>query len=174
MEYALLLYVRNSALSPHKGWPGEDRACNLPPGGRKEMQRCAYRGWPIAPSFTRPNAGGGGGLRCGISANEYSCAHHVTWSPNNFGDLTPYLTYASHLADNYSATPYPLSLRFFYIKSSSSMLRSFDAHFWSNGAGINAPKLLFFLSVIISCECCVRVRYILFIFLIFCTALSIL
>jgi hypothetical protein len=24
--------------------------------------------------------GGGGG--CGVSANEYSCAHHVTWSPN--------------------------------------------------------------------------------------------
>jgi hypothetical protein len=26
------------------------------------------------------NAGGGGG--CGVSANENSCAHHVTWSPN--------------------------------------------------------------------------------------------
>ncbi len=25
-------------------------------------------------------AGGGGG--CGVSANEYNCAHHVTWSPN--------------------------------------------------------------------------------------------
>jgi hypothetical protein len=24
--------------------------------------------------------GGGGG--CGVSANEYGCAHHVTWSPN--------------------------------------------------------------------------------------------
>ena len=30
---------------------------------------------------------------CGDSANEHSCAHHVTWSPINFGDLTPYLTY---------------------------------------------------------------------------------
>ncbi len=30
------------------------------------------------------NAGGGegGGLRCGVSGNEYSYAHHVTWSPN--------------------------------------------------------------------------------------------
>jgi hypothetical protein len=27
------------------------------------------------------NAGGGGELR-GLSANEYGCAHHVTWSPN--------------------------------------------------------------------------------------------
>jgi hypothetical protein len=35
-----------------------------------------------------PNAGGGG--RCGISANEYSCAHGAQI---NFGDLTPYLTY---------------------------------------------------------------------------------
>jgi hypothetical protein len=37
-----------------------------------------------------PNAGGGGG-GCGISANEYSCAHGAKI---NFGDLTPYLTYA--------------------------------------------------------------------------------
>jgi hypothetical protein len=33
--------------------------------------------------------GGGGGGDCGISANEYSCAQI------NFGDLTPYLIYAS-------------------------------------------------------------------------------
>ncbi len=39
-----------------------------------------YLGWPIAPSYTRPNGGEGRGL--GVSANEYSCAHHVTWSPN--------------------------------------------------------------------------------------------
>ncbi len=31
----------------------------------------------IAPRFMSPNAGG-----CGVSANENSCAHHVTWSPN--------------------------------------------------------------------------------------------
>jgi hypothetical protein len=35
--------------------------------------------------------GDGGG--CGVSAHEYSCALHVTWSQINFGDLTPYLTY---------------------------------------------------------------------------------
>ncbi len=31
-----------------------------------------------------------GGGRCGVSTNEYSCAHRVQI---NFGDLTPYLTY---------------------------------------------------------------------------------
>jgi hypothetical protein len=36
-----------------------------------------------------PNSGGGG---CGISANEYSCAHGAQI---NFGDLTSYLTYAN-------------------------------------------------------------------------------
>jgi hypothetical protein len=35
----------------------------------------------------------GEGGNCGVSANEYSCAHHVTWSQINVGDLTPYLTY---------------------------------------------------------------------------------
>jgi hypothetical protein len=34
-------------------------------------------GWPIAPSYTSPNAG-----ECWVLANEYSCAHRVTWSPN--------------------------------------------------------------------------------------------
>ncbi len=37
-----------------------------------------------------PNAGGGGG--CRVSANEYSCMY--TGAHINFGDLTPYLTYA--------------------------------------------------------------------------------
>ncbi len=31
------------------------------------------------PRIRVPNWGGG---RCGVSANEHSCAHHVTWSPN--------------------------------------------------------------------------------------------
>ncbi len=38
----------------------------------------------------RPNAGWGRGV-AGVSANEYSCAHGAQI---NFGDLTPYLTYA--------------------------------------------------------------------------------
>ncbi len=34
--------------------------------------------------------GDGGGGGCGVSANEFSCAHGAQIS---FGDLTPYLTY---------------------------------------------------------------------------------
>jgi hypothetical protein len=39
--------------------------------------------------------GDGGGGSCGVSANENSCAHHVTWSPNKLWRSTvpPYLTY---------------------------------------------------------------------------------
>ncbi len=37
--------------------------------------------------YMSPNAGGWG--FCGVSANEYSCAHGAQI---NFGDLTPYLT----------------------------------------------------------------------------------
>ncbi len=48
-----------------------------------------HLGWPIAPSCMSPNAGRGGG-GCGVSANEYSCAHG---EQINFEDLTPYLTY---------------------------------------------------------------------------------
>ncbi len=36
--------------------------------------------WPIAPSYMSPNAVGGGS--CGVSANEYSYVHHVTWRQN--------------------------------------------------------------------------------------------
>jgi hypothetical protein len=45
-------------------------------------------GWPIAPLVYEPKSGGKGGS-CGVSAHENSCAHHVTWSPMNFGDITP-------------------------------------------------------------------------------------
>ncbi len=38
-----------------------------------------YLSWPIAPLVYEPKCGGGG---CRTSANENSCAHHVTWSPN--------------------------------------------------------------------------------------------
>ncbi len=47
-----------------------------------------YLGWPIEPK--REVEGWG----CGVSANEYSCAHGAQM---NFGDLTPYLTYASYI-----------------------------------------------------------------------------
>ncbi len=55
----------------------------------RDLQRdVVYLWWPIAPSYMKPNEGGGGELR-GLS-------HWVqlyTWSPINFGDLTPYLTW---------------------------------------------------------------------------------
>jgi hypothetical protein len=38
-----------------------------------------------------PKCGGKRGEGCGVSANEYSCTHGAQI---NFGDLTPYLTYA--------------------------------------------------------------------------------
>ncbi len=62
---------------------------------------------------TSPNAGWlWGGGRCGFSANEYSCAHHVIWSPNKLcGDLPPSLTYGR----KWSRTPTkrPLTERLF-------------------------------------------------------------
>ncbi len=55
-------------------------------GSKREF---VYLGWPIAPSYMSPNAGGGGG-GCGVSANEYSCPHGAQI---NFGDLTSPLVY---------------------------------------------------------------------------------
>jgi hypothetical protein len=49
------------------------------------------RGYKEMSSIFAVNAGEGGS--CGVSANKYCCAHHVTWSPNKLGDLPPYLTY---------------------------------------------------------------------------------
>ncbi len=50
-----------------------------------------YLCWPIAPKDMSPNGGGWGGGDCGVSANEYSYAHHVTWSPNKLWISTVYL-----------------------------------------------------------------------------------
>ncbi len=57
-------------------------------------KRCRRLSWLTNSTlvYTSPNAGGRGGLS-GLSQWVYSCAHHGTWSPINFGDLTPYLTY---------------------------------------------------------------------------------
>ncbi len=35
----------------------------------------------------------GEGGSCGVTANEYSCAYHVTWSPNKLWRSTSVLTY---------------------------------------------------------------------------------
>jgi hypothetical protein len=51
------------------------------------------RGLQMSSIFSdqqRPRSRGMGG-GCGASANEYSCAHHVTWNPNIFGDPPPYI-----------------------------------------------------------------------------------
>jgi hypothetical protein len=48
----------------------------IPKGSQRDV---VYLGWPIAPSYMSPNAGGGG---CVVSANQNSCVHHVTWSSN--------------------------------------------------------------------------------------------
>ncbi len=61
------------------------RIGNVYSGGYKEMS--SIFAVLIAPSYTNPNGGGGG---CGVSANKYSCAQHVTRTQMNFGDLPPY------------------------------------------------------------------------------------
>jgi hypothetical protein len=50
------------------------------------------------------------GEGCGVSANEYSCAHRAQI---NFEDLTPYLTYASDVRSD-SQNFIPESVIFFY------------------------------------------------------------
>ncbi len=49
--------------------------------GRGLQRDVFYLCWPIAPPICESKCGGRGGS-CGVSANEYSCAHHLTWSPN--------------------------------------------------------------------------------------------
>ncbi len=57
---------------------------------RWSQRDVVYRGWPIAPSYVSPNAGGmGGGGACRVLANEYHCA---LGAQTNFGDLAPCLT----------------------------------------------------------------------------------
>jgi hypothetical protein len=52
----------------------------LQPGGYKEkLSICADQWRPRIRVQMRGDGGEGGS--CGVSANEYSCAHHVTWSP---------------------------------------------------------------------------------------------
>jgi hypothetical protein len=48
-----------------------------------------YLRWPIAPSYMRPNAGGGGELQC-LS----QWVQLYTGAQINFGDLSPHLTHA--------------------------------------------------------------------------------
>ncbi len=60
--------------------------------GSKGLKRdIFYLGWPIAPSYMSPNAGGGGSCGAQPTLSTYSCTHGAQVS---FGDLTLYLTYA--------------------------------------------------------------------------------
>jgi hypothetical protein len=59
-------------------------------GNQGVTRRCRLADQYIAASYMSPNAGG---WCCGVSANEHGCAHGAQI---NFGDLTPYLTYALH------------------------------------------------------------------------------
>jgi hypothetical protein len=49
-----------------------------------------------------PNAAGRGGGECGVLANKYSCAHRAQI---NFGDLTPYFTFAWFIKQRYDTDP---------------------------------------------------------------------
>ncbi len=61
-------------------------------GSIRGLQRdVVYLGWPIAPSYMSPNAGGWGELR-GVS----QWVHLYTRAQISFGDLTPYLTFVDH------------------------------------------------------------------------------
>ncbi len=56
--------------------------------------------------------GGGGG--CGVSANEYSCAHGAQI---NFGDIPPYLTFAGKVLQNESKNISVFSVFYRYSNS---------------------------------------------------------
>jgi hypothetical protein len=58
-------------------------------GGYKEMSSVFAD--QQRPSYTSPNVGGGR-VAGSLSANEYSCAHHVTWGPNKFWRSTSIFT----------------------------------------------------------------------------------
>ncbi len=70
------------------------------------LQRDIYRGWPIAPSYTGPNAGGGGQLR-----DLSQWVQLYTGAQINFGDLTPYLTYGHGQGRYSNPTRPPMSCK---------------------------------------------------------------
>jgi hypothetical protein len=59
----------------------------------QETETSRYRKVTRAGSVLNKQGAGGGGS-CGVSANEYTCAHHVTWSPNKLwrSNYSTYLT----------------------------------------------------------------------------------
>ncbi len=74
--------------------------------GPRWLQRVVvYPCGPIAPSYSSPNAGDA--ARSGVSANRYSSAHHVTWSPNKL--------WRSNSIFNQWSTPCTVSLSFSFF-----------------------------------------------------------
>ncbi len=65
---------------------GQELETRMTEENRGSKRDVVYLGWQIAPSYMS----GGESGSCGVSANEYSCAHGAQI---NLGDLTPYLTY---------------------------------------------------------------------------------
>ncbi len=65
-----------------------DLPLSLPPlqGSQRDV---VHLGWPIAPSYISPNAGGGWRI---AGPQPMSTAVHAHGAQRNFGDLTPYLT----------------------------------------------------------------------------------
>ncbi len=64
----------------------------------KGLQRDVfYLGWPMAPSYMSPNAGGRGELR---GLNQWVQLYMYIGAPINFGYLTPYLTYVCRRKKN--------------------------------------------------------------------------
>ncbi len=72
---------------------------NLRPGGLpRDVVYLGSIGWPIASSYMSPNAGGGGSSVLGGELRLAGSQPKST-AQINFGDLTPYLTYAWNKAD---------------------------------------------------------------------------
>ena len=75
-----LAFTQRGRLSP---------VCDVIAG--RSQRDVVYLGGPVAPSYMSPNAGG---WCCGVSANEYSCAHGALI---NFGDPTLFFEPLCHL-----------------------------------------------------------------------------
>jgi hypothetical protein len=107
-----------------------------------------FLGWPIAPSYMSPNAGGGGrGELRGLSQR----IQLYTGAQKNSGDLNPYLTYDSlsyHLEDRHSTwcdaaglLLHPRPLPFIYPTTNQANFQVFHSFgirvfFWSIGAAL--------------------------------------
>ncbi len=77
--------------------PGPSPPAFLSIFSRVLQRDVVYLSWPIAPLYVSPNAGGG--VSCGVLVQLY------TGAQINFGDLTPYLTYAFFPSDPYNRRP---------------------------------------------------------------------